>query len=143
MSVFTDLELDYLESQRLGRLATAHPDGTLQVNPVDFRYNPATDTIDIGGYGMPSSRKFRNIADNGRAAFTVDDIASYEPWRVRCLDIRGHAETIAEPVDSVIPAAILVEGPIIRFTPRRIISFGLGDLDLEAHELVASKRTVT
>lgn len=28
----------------------------------------------------------------GRVAFVVDDIASVEPWRVRCVEIRGHAE---------------------------------------------------
>jgi len=52
-------ELAYLTSQRLGRLATMHPDGTLQVNPVGFRYNPRAGTIDIGGFNMASSRKFR------------------------------------------------------------------------------------
>jgi pyridoxamine 5'-phosphate oxidase family protein len=142
MSVFTDTELAYLHAQRLGRLATQQPDGTLQVNPVDFRYNPATDTIDIGGFGMAASRKYRNVVANGRAAFTVDDIASYEPWRVRCLDIRGHATFVEDPVDSVLPAAIEVTGPIIRVHPARIISFGLGEPDTEAHALVASKRTV-
>ena len=46
--IFTDVELEYLASQRLGRLATAQPDGTLQVSPVGFAYNPDTATIDIG-----------------------------------------------------------------------------------------------
>ena len=41
---------------------------------------------------MAASRKFRNVAENGRAAFVVDDIASLDPWRVRCLEIRGDAE---------------------------------------------------
>ncbi|HEX2319039.1 MAG TPA: PPOX class F420-dependent oxidoreductase [Streptosporangiaceae bacterium] len=34
--VFTQGELAYLRSQRLGRLATVAPDGTLQNNPVGF-----------------------------------------------------------------------------------------------------------
>src|SRR6266516_5130205 len=62
--MFTDAELDYLASQRLGRLATAQPDGTLQASPVGFRYNSRTGTIDIGGLRMAASRKFRNVADN-------------------------------------------------------------------------------
>jgi PPOX class F420-dependent enzyme/OxyR family protein len=69
-----------------GRLATVQPDGTLQVSPVGFRYNSVTETIDIGGFNMAASRKFRNVAENGRAAFVVDDIASVDPWRVRCLE---------------------------------------------------------
>ena len=135
---FSEAELAYLASQRLGRLATMQPDGTLQVNPVGFRYNPATGTIDIGGFNMAASRKFRNVAANGRAAFVVDDLASVDPWRVRCVEIRGHAEAIGAPADSTAPA----EGPIIRIHPRRIISFGIEGPDRDPHEVVASRRDV-
>ncbi|MBV9846898.1 MAG: PPOX class F420-dependent oxidoreductase [Kutzneria sp.] len=135
---FTDIELDYLGTQRLGRLATVQPNGVLQVSPVGFGYNSSTKTIDIGGYNMAASRKFRNVAENGRVAFVVDDIASIQPWRVRCLEIRGYAEAIDTPTDS----AAQIEGAIIRIHPRRIISFGIGDLDREPHELVANKRDV-
>ena len=89
--VFTQTELDYLASQRLGRLATVQPNRTLQVSPVGFSYNPSTATIDIHGYNLDKSRKFRNIADNGHAAFVVDDLVTVQPWRVRCLEIRGVA----------------------------------------------------
>lgn len=136
--VFTDIELKYLATQRLGRLATVQPDGTLQVSPVGFSYNADTDTIDIGGHNMAASRKYRNVADNGRVAFVVDDIASVDPWRVRCVEIRGHAEAIDEPTDS----ASMFGGAIIRIHPRRIISFGIDDLDTEPHRLVPSRRTV-
>jgi pyridoxamine 5'-phosphate oxidase family protein len=88
---------------------------------------------------MASSRKFRNVADNGRAAFVVDDIASIDPWRVRCLEIRGDAEAITEPAD---PAAGLT-GPIIRIRPRRIISFGIDDPDHAPHELIPNNRDIT
>jgi pyridoxamine 5'-phosphate oxidase family protein len=123
MMIFTDAERAYLEAQLLGRLATARPDGTLQVSPVGFAYNAELGTIDIGGHAMASSRKFRNVAATGKAAFVVDDVASVRPWRVRCLEIRGQAEAIAEPADS----ASGVPGAIIRLHPRRIISFGIDD----------------
>ena len=135
---FTPAELEYLASQRLGRLATAQPDGTLQVSPVGFRYNPDAGTIDIGGYHMSASRKFRNIADNGRVAFVVDDVASVQPWRVRCLEIRGRAEAIEVPGGT----AADVDGSIIRIHPRRIISFGIEDLDTEPHLLTPRNRNV-
>ena len=135
----SNAELAYLGTQRLGRLATAQPDGTLQVNPVGFRYNHRAGTIDIGGFNMASSRKFRNVADNGRVAFVVDDIASIDPWRVRCLEIRGHAEAIAAPADSAAP----IDGAIIRIHPRRIISFGMDDPDPDAHDLIPGNRNVT
>jgi pyridoxamine 5'-phosphate oxidase family protein len=119
--VFTAGELEYLGSQRLGRLATAQRDGTLQASPVGYTYNPATGTIDIGGHNMAASQKFRNVAANGRVAFVVDDVPSVNPWTTRCLEIRGTAEAIAEPVDS----ASRMSGAIIRIHPRRVISWGI------------------
>ncbi len=118
---FTLGEIRYMTEQPLGRLATQQPDCTLQVNPVAFYYNAAHDAIDIGGRDMASSRKFRNVAENGRAAFVIDDIASLEPWVVRCLDLRGRAEAILDPGDSTSP----VPGPIIRMIATRIISWGI------------------
>ncbi len=47
MSVFTTKEIDYLNHQRLGRLATVDSDGNPHVVPVGFRHNLETDTIDI------------------------------------------------------------------------------------------------
>ena len=136
---FTASELDYLATQRLGRLATAQPDGTLQVSPVGFQYNPDTTTIDIVGYRMAASRKFRNVADNGRIAFVVDDIASVEPWRVRCLEIRGRAEAIDLAADS----STNLDGAIIRIHLTRIISFGIDEPDQEPHLLIPNSRDVT
>jgi pyridoxamine 5'-phosphate oxidase family protein len=136
---FTEIEVDYLTSQRLGRLATVQPDGTLQVNPVGFHYNADLATIDIGGYNMAASRKYRNVATDGRVAFVVDDIASVRPWRVRFLEIRGVGEAIDSPPDT----AAVGDGPIIRIHPRRIISLGLGDPDIAPHQLVPNKRDIT
>jgi pyridoxamine 5'-phosphate oxidase family protein len=129
--VFTESEIAYLAGERLGRLATAQPDGTLQVSPVWFSYNQAAATIDINGFNLARSRKFRNIADNGRAAFVVDDLVSVHPWRVRCLEIGGVAEALSTE-----------DGPLIRLHPRRIISFGIDEPDTEAHRLTSNNRDV-
>jgi pyridoxamine 5'-phosphate oxidase family protein len=134
MPIFTDREIAYLRDQRLGRLATVGRDGTVQNNPVGFRLNERLQTIDIGGHNMAASRKFRNVVAGSKVAFVVDDIASLNPWIVRCLEIRGDAEAISEPHDS----AGNPTGPIIRIHPRRVISFGI-DPDNPA----AGKRTVT
>jgi pyridoxamine 5'-phosphate oxidase family protein len=119
--IFTEQETEYLTTQRLGRLATAQPDGTLQVSPVGFEYNAELQTIDVHGYGMVTSRKFRNIEDNGRVAFVVDDIPSTDPFRARCLEIRGTAEAVRGPGDP----ARGDDGAVIRIRPRRVISFGI------------------
>jgi pyridoxamine 5'-phosphate oxidase family protein len=96
---------------------------------VGFSYNAATSTIDIGGFNLEKSQKFRNIGDNGRAAFVVDDLASVQPWRVRCIEIRGVAEALTTPA-----------GPLIRLHPKRIISFGIDEPDTEAHSLTTNSR---
>jgi len=139
---FTDAELEYLTGQPLGRVATAQPNGTLQVSPVGYRYNDRTKTIDIAGHGMARSRKFRNVADNGRVAFVVDDLASVQPWRPRFLEIRGHADAIAEPTDSAYAtdAPMGFDGAIIRIHPQRIISFGVNNPDRDARSLAVEAR---
>jgi len=136
--IFTEAELAYLAGQPLGRLATQQPDGTLQVNPVGFAWNPDTGTIDIGGYSMSRSRKYRNVADNGRAALVVDDLPSTNPWRVRCLDIRGTAEAVADPANS----GGGDDPAIIRFHPTRIIGLAIEDPDVPPHQIRANARDV-
>lgn len=113
--------VEYLSSQRLGRLATVDADGSPQNNPVGFRYNADLGTIDVGGRNMGATRKFRNLAANPKVAFVVDDIASLQPWRVRCVEIRGHAEALRDQV----PYMAGMSPEIIRIHPDRVISFGL------------------
>jgi pyridoxamine 5'-phosphate oxidase family protein len=126
---FTAFEIEFMKQADLGRLATIQPGGTPQNSPVGFTYNEELGTIDIGGYEMAKSRKFRNIADNDRVAFVVDDITSRDPWRIRCLEIRGTAtQAEADGAD------------IIRILPRKVISFGIDDQKTEPHELVVHVR---
>lgn len=90
--IFKPHEIGYLQVAELGRLATVQPNGNPQVSPVGFTYNEDLQTIDIRGYRLARSQKFRNVATNDKVAFVVDDVASRDPWRVRCLEIRGTAE---------------------------------------------------
>jgi pyridoxamine 5'-phosphate oxidase family protein len=114
MSVFTEAELRYMTGGRqLGRLATVGADGTPHVVPVGWIYNAATDTVDVGGYELERSKKFRDVAHSGRAAIVIDDLQSVDPWRPRGIEIRGRGEAIAMPT------------PLIRIHPQRIVSWGL------------------
>lgn len=134
---FKPHEIEFLRRAELGRLATVQRNGTPQNSPVGFAYNEQLGTIDIPGYQMSKSQKYRNIAHNDRVAFVVDDIASRNPWRVRCLEIRGTAEQAHVRTDDD-----HLDSAIIRITPRRIISFGIDDQDTEPHQLVADIRDV-
>jgi pyridoxamine 5'-phosphate oxidase family protein len=131
--VFTPAELEYLHSQRLGRLATLAPDGTLQNSPVGFEVDDATGVITVRGRDMGNSRKFRNVAANGQVAFVVDDIVSFTPWTVRCLEIRG----VGDALTGQTPPNSYVSSEAIVIHPRRIISWGMGQNGQEG-----SKRSV-
>jgi pyridoxamine 5'-phosphate oxidase family protein len=120
--VFTEAELEYLRSQRLGRLATLAPDGTLQNSPVGFYVDETAGAINIYGRDLGNSKKFHNVAANGKVAFVVDDIVSFDPWQVRCFEVRGTAEALTEQV----PPNPYMSREVIRIHPRRIISWGMG-----------------
>jgi pyridoxamine 5'-phosphate oxidase family protein len=122
MSHFTPAEIAYLQSQRLGRLATVGPDGQPHVVPVGFRYNPELDTIDIGGHDFAKRKKYRDVQGNPRVAFVVDDLASISPWRPRMIEIRGVAEVVAAGGEQVIPG---FDREMFRLRPHRIVSLGI------------------
>jgi pyridoxamine 5'-phosphate oxidase family protein len=123
ISVFSDQEIAYMASQRLGRLATVGADGQPHVVPVAFRHNPDTDTIDIGGHGgFATRKKWRDVLATGRASIVIDDVLA--PWTTRAIEIRGTAETLASGGESVQPS---FDPELIRITPSRIVTWGIAD----------------
>ena len=116
MSDFTNSQVAYLKSQRLGRLATLRPDGSLQNNPVGFRFDEASGTFEIGGLNRGNSRKYKNVEANGQVAFVVDDLETFDPWKPRMIEIRGTGELI--PANNP-------RKSLIRIHPTRVISFGI------------------
>ena len=120
MSAFTAKELEYLQEQRLGRLATVNAAGVPHVVPVAFRYNAGLDAIDIGGRNLSRTKKFRDVRDTGRAALVVDDVLP--PWRARGVEVRGLAEVLAEGGEEVGPG---FDPEVIRIFPGRIVGWGI------------------
>jgi pyridoxamine 5'-phosphate oxidase family protein len=121
----TDLsaaQIDYLGSQRLGRIATAGPDHKPHVVPTSFRYNPELGTIDVGGHHVATTKKYRDVQANAWAAIVVDDLVSVDPWRPRMLEIRGPAEAIAGGGEHLGPG---FGAAFIRIHPEKVNSFGL------------------
>jgi pyridoxamine 5'-phosphate oxidase family protein len=128
MSSFTDSEIEFLNDQRLGRLATVGPDGMPHVIPVAVFYDPEAEGLVIGansafGEGvMTTSKKFRDAQREPKVAVVVDDPSP------RVLEVRGHAEThldggaevgrrLGAPFEFV-PAWILIR-------PHRIVAMGV------------------
>ena len=125
MNAFNDAEREYLQgARRLGRLATVGADGMPHVVPVSFRYNADLDTIDVGGHGFATGKKYRDVQQNPRAAIVIDEIVSVSPWRVRGVEIRGHVEILETDGTSLGPG---FDAEMFRITPRRVVSWGLTD----------------
>jgi pyridoxamine 5'-phosphate oxidase family protein len=120
MSAFTPAEIEYLQGQRLGRLATVSASGEPHVVPTSFRYNVDLDTIDIGGHNLGKSKKFRDVARTGRAAFVVDDVLP--PWEARGVEVRGRAEVFEEGGGQVNSD---FDAELIRLHPNRIVGWDI------------------
>ncbi|WP_328928314.1 PPOX class F420-dependent oxidoreductase [Streptomyces sp. NBC_00190] len=117
---FSEAELTYLRSQRLGRLATVDATGQPQANPVGF-FPQEDGTILVGGMAMGTTKKWRNLQRNPRLALVVDDLVNTNPWRVRGVEIRGHATLEVGPHEL---------GPhfspeVIRIHPDHVHAWGL------------------
>lgn len=112
---YTEGEDAYLrnDEKRLGRIATVGPDGTPHVVPVGMWSHNGDGTIEVRGFNFDQTKKFRDVAATGRAAFVVDDVASVDPWVVRGVEVRGPAEAVTSPE------------PMIRIHPQRIVSWGI------------------
>ncbi len=123
MSVFTPKEIEYMQAQKLGRLATVDPAGQPQVSPVGFRYNPELDVIEIGGHGVSQTKKFRNIQANPRVAFVIDDVLP--PWQPRAIEIRGAAETLPSGGKAAFGHLYEADDALLRIHPEQIISWGV------------------
>jgi pyridoxamine 5'-phosphate oxidase family protein len=109
---FDAAELAFLRSStELARIATVGADGTPHVTPTGWNYNPELDTIDVRGIDLAQTKKYRDVARNGRVAIVIDDVLP--PWHPRAVEVRGRAEAIGGP------------SPVIRIHPERVVSWGL------------------
>ena len=123
MAELTAAQITYLAGQRLARIATAGRDGKPHVVPTSFRYNPELATIDVGGFHVDTTKKYRDVQANPYAAIVVDDLVSVDPWTPRMLEIRGRAEAVPSG-----GAELLGQGfgeAFIRIHPDTVNSFGL------------------
>ncbi len=121
MGRFTEQEIEYLQGQRLARVATVNSRGELHVVPTAFHYNPEHETIDIGGHGFTGSKKYRDALRHGQVAIVVDDVA---PGRPRMVEVRGTVEAVPTGGDAINPG---FPPAIIRITPTYIVSMGVND----------------
>jgi len=92
--VFTDAELEFLRSQRIGRLATVGPSGWPHVVPVMYTLTEAGELdFDVDGV------KLRNLKADPRAAMAVDGMGPK-----RGITVQGRVELIGPERARLAPA---------------------------------------
>jgi PPOX class F420-dependent enzyme/OxyR family protein len=135
MNDFDAPHAQYLREQQRGRLATVAPNGAPQNKPVGFHFNEELQTIDIGGFEMEHSAKFRNVAVHPQVAFTVDDVPDPSAGAdgVRFVEIRGVAEQVK--LDSRSQPGL--SDWIIRIHPRRVVSWNVAGPGLHGADFAA------
>jgi pyridoxamine 5'-phosphate oxidase family protein len=122
MSVFSEAEIEYLKSKTMGRLATIGADGRPHLIPLTYHFNAAEDAIDIGEVDFANTKKWRDMLQNCRVAFLVDDAS---PEGAHAVEIRGDAESHLSGGDSINPRFPNFNPEFVRIRPRRIVSWGV------------------
>ncbi len=88
--MFTDREIEYLNGQATGRIATVSPAQQPDVAPVGYAFDGQTFTI--RGINVEKTLKYRNVARGGaRAAFVVDDYETADTSKPRGVKVHGQA----------------------------------------------------
>jgi pyridoxamine 5'-phosphate oxidase family protein len=96
LASFSDLEIQYLKSQRLARIATTSPQGKPDVSPVAFEFDGTH--LFVGSHSQEvffRTKKYKNIRDgNNQIAIVIDDLESVQPWKPRGIKVNGTAEIV-------------------------------------------------
>jgi pyridoxamine 5'-phosphate oxidase family protein len=126
MSVFTDAEVEYLNRQRIGRMATVGADGMPHVIPVAVFYDPQAQVLVIGSNAeladMAGTKKFRDARRTPKVAVVIDDGSPH------FLEVRGEAETPIEGGEEIgrrLGAPFRFSPAWIRIRPRRVVALGI------------------
>src|SRR5699024_2845605 len=123
-TTLSEREIAYLESQFLGRIATADPRSHPRVVPTGFVVDTERGTIQLGGHDLLTRKRADDIRNNPHVAFVVDDILDPSNWTVRGVNIRGTATLHQTGEPTVLPPVLTGNGWMeIRITS--IHSWGL------------------
>jgi len=89
--MFSKKEVDYLNSNRLARIATVSSGKQPDVTPVGFRFDG--ERFVISGQRIEKTRKYKNVRKGDlKVGLVIDDLESVSPWKPRAIKIYGIAE---------------------------------------------------
>jgi pyridoxamine 5'-phosphate oxidase family protein len=115
--MFSDKEIDYLKSQKLGRIATVSKN--LQPDVAVVGYELEGDKFIIPSLDMERTLKYRNI-NNGMSmvSLVIDDFESFDPFVMRGIKVHGTGEITKRK-------GRFGTGLYIEITPHKVWSWGI------------------
>ncbi len=90
--MFSEKELAYLKSQPLARIGTSSKSGRPDVAAVSF--DTDGEYIYVSGRDVTNTMKYKNVLENPRASFVVDDLKTMKPWAPRGIKLQGNADIV-------------------------------------------------
>src|SRR5438094_10481561 len=90
--LFSEKELAYLKSQPLARIGTSSKSGRPDVAAVSF--DTDGEYIYVSGRDVTNTMKYKNVLENPRASFVVDDLKTMKPWAPRGIKLQGKDDII-------------------------------------------------
>jgi pyridoxamine 5'-phosphate oxidase family protein len=90
--LFTEKEAAYLKSQHLARIGTSSKSGRPDVAPVSF--DADSEYVYVSGRDLTNTLKYKNVLENPRASFVVDDLKTMKPWAPRGIKMQGTADIV-------------------------------------------------
>ncbi|MGA7370284.1 MAG: PPOX class F420-dependent oxidoreductase [Nitrososphaeraceae archaeon] len=94
-TILSQNEIDYLNTQRIARIATvsvSSSDGLSQPDVVPVGFDFDGEFLYVSGMNLLKSTKYKNALKNRNVAVVIDDLKTVDPWDPRGIRIYGEAD---------------------------------------------------
>ena len=126
--VLSQNEIDYLNTQRIERIATVSiiSERPIQPDIVPVGFDFDGEYIYVSGMNILKSTKYKNILKNRNVAVFIDDLKTVDPWDPRGIRIYGDADIVTRRGGYMDPSGHS-EHTYIRIRPIKKWSWGIDE----------------
>ena len=125
--MFSDKEIEYIETQRLAKISTVTREGLQpDVVPVGFDFD-GKECIFVGGFNLSKTKKYKNILGNEKVALVIDDLKSVDPWSPRGIKIYGTANIVARKAQGYLKGSGHASTEYIRIRLKKKWRWGINE----------------
>jgi pyridoxamine 5'-phosphate oxidase family protein len=126
--MFSEKEIEYLESQHIARIATSAvlSDGSVQPDVVPVGFDFDGEYFYVGGMNILKSRKYKNVLKSNKVAIVIDDLKSVDPWDPRSIRMYGTADIVTRQ-GGYMEQTLHPQADYIRIKPEKKWSWGIDE----------------